>query len=150
MTKPTYPRKAEAQRQRWRDPIYRERWIAGAKKRWATPEHRAKMAAAGFTPVTADDHRANPTKYSRLGIPTGMNRAEAEAAWAEAAQQADMAVRGLEADGAVPAMVLPDSDEALAIAALHALAVIALGPLKDKRTKARALGVLLDYTKAKP
>ena len=48
----TYPRKAEAQRKRWADPIYRERWIAGAKERWATPEHRAKMAAAGFTPAT--------------------------------------------------------------------------------------------------
>jgi hypothetical protein len=148
----SYPAKAEAQRKRWADPIYRERWIAGAKERWATPEHRAKMAAAGSVPVNAEDHREaklrsgdNPTKYSRLGIPSGMNRTTAEAAWAEAAKQADAALRGIEAQG-----VLGADDDALAKAVLHALAVLALGPTKDKRTKARALRVLLDYTKARP
>jgi hypothetical protein len=136
----TYPRKVEAQRRRWTDPSYRERWTAGAKARWATTEHLEKMAAVGFKRVTGEAHREaklrsgdNPTKYSRLGIPSGMNRATAEAAWAEASKQDDMAVRGLEAQGLVPATVSPDSNEALAKAALHEVALLALG----QRTGAR-------------
>jgi hypothetical protein len=63
-----------------------------------------------------------------------MNRAEAEKFWAEAEQQADMAVRGL---------------EALAKAALCGLYVLAMSP-GDKRTKLSALGTLLAFIKAKP
>jgi hypothetical protein len=116
------------------------------------------MAAAGFRPVPAEDHAAEklrvgdgPTKWSRSGIPAGRTRAEAEAAWAKAEQEAaDRAIPGLEAQGLVPAVVIPDSDEALAKAALHAVAVIALAPMKGVRNKARALDVLLSFTKPKP
>jgi hypothetical protein len=146
----SYPAKAEAQRKRWRQPEYRERVIAAQRALWADPEHRAKMCAAGFKPVDAEDHHANPTKYSRLSIPNGMRRAEAEAAWDEASKRADMAVRGLEVSGVVPTDVITGTDEELAKAALHAAAVIALGPMSDKRTKLHALKIVLDYTKAKP
>ncbi len=151
------PAKAEAQRRRWADPVYRAQWIAGAKARWATPEWREKMTAAGWRPVTAEDWQEEkarvgdgPSKWSRLGIPTGMTRVETEKLWAQAEQQADTAIRGLEARGIVPAVVVPDSDEAMAKAALREVVVIALGPAKDKRVKARALRTLLQFTKPKP
>jgi hypothetical protein len=149
MTKLTYPRKAEAQRKRWADPSYRERWIAGAKARWATPEHRAKMATAGFAPVSAEDHRKHPGKWSRLGVPTGYTRATAAEARAGAEEQADAAMRSLEAQGVVLADVLPDTDEAMANAALRELLIIAISP-GNARTKLQAINTLLAFTKAKP
>jgi hypothetical protein len=144
----SYPTKAEAQRKRWRQPEYRERVIAAQRALWADPEHRAKMCAAGFKPVDAEDHRANPTTYSRLGIPNGMRRAEADAAWGAAAALADNAMAGLEAQGLVTGDALPNSDEGLAKAALHEVALLALGPT-NKRTKMQALNILLAFTKAK-
>ena len=65
-------------------------------------------------------------------------------------QEADGAVRGLEARGVVPTEVLPETDEALAKAAIHALAVIALGPMNGQRDKAKALDIPLSVTKVKP
>lgn len=42
------------------------------------------------------------------------------------------------AQGVLEAAVAPDSDEAIAKEALHRLAVMALGPMKDQRDKAKA------------
>jgi len=78
-----------------------------------------------------------------------MHRAEADAAWKAAAALADNAMRGLEVSGAVPEMVIPNSKEALAKAALHEVALLALGPT-NKRPKIQALNVLLAFTKPKP
>jgi hypothetical protein len=132
--------KAEAQRLRWQRPDYRGRIIAAQEALQQEPAHRAKMAAAGFRPVTPEDHReeklracGTPTKWSRLGIPAGMTRAEAEKAWAEAERQADAAIRGLESQGELEDTVIPESDEAPAKAAIHALAAIALGPMRPTR-----------------
>jgi hypothetical protein len=77
------------------------------------------------------------------------SQAEADAAWEAAAALADNAVRGLEAQGTIPAVVIPNSDEALAKATLHEVALLALGPT-NKRTKMQALNILLAFTKAKP
>jgi|SRR5215831_13133527 len=126
----------------------RRPWASEAQKRlWRDHEHRAKMCEARAR--SGEARRADPIKYSRLGIPNGMHRAEADAAWKAAAALADNAMRGLEASGAVPEMVIPNSAEALAKAALHEVALMALGPT-NKRTKMRALNILLAFTKSKP
>jgi hypothetical protein len=123
-------------------------WASEPQKRlWRDPEHRAKMCQARAR--TAEDRRKRPERYSRLGVPNGMHRAEADAAWEAAAALAGNAMAGLEAQGLVPVDVLPNSDEALAKAALHEVALLALGPT-NRRTKMQALNILLAFTKAKP
>jgi hypothetical protein len=92
------------------------------KKQWQDPEYRERMIAARSR--SAEDRQENPERYSRLGVPSGMHRAEALAAWSEANKMADSAIRGLEAQGVVPATVT-DSDEAMAKAALHQAVLIA-------------------------
>ena len=126
----------------------RRPWALEPQKRlWRDPEHRAKMREARAR--SAEDRRENPERYSRLGVPNGMHRAEADAAWQAAAALADNAIAGLEAQGLVLVDVLPDSDEALAKAGLHEVALLALGPT-NKRTKMQALNIFLAFTKAKP
>jgi hypothetical protein len=68
---------------------------------------------------------------------------------AEAEQAADEAIRQLQAQGLSEAVALPESDEALANAALRELFVIAIAP-GNASTKLRALSSLLAFTKAKP
>jgi hypothetical protein len=121
------PERAEIQRQLWQD-----------------GQHRAKMIAARRR--SAEARRQNPERYSRLGVPNGMHRAEAQALWTEAQSQADSAIKGLEAQGIVSAVVVPDSDEAKAKAALHGACVLALGP-GNARDKLQALNVVLTFTK---
>ena len=144
-----YPAKAEAQRKRWADPAYRENGIAVRKAHWREPAFRDRMAAAGFKPLTADDHRKTPGKWSRLGVPTGFTRTSAAAALVEAEEQADAAIRALEAQGLLEATALPDREEGLAKAALRELFVIAIAP-GNASTKLRARNLLLAWTKAKP
>jgi crotonobetainyl-CoA:carnitine CoA-transferase CaiB-like acyl-CoA transferase len=64
-------------------------------------------------------------------------------------RQADAAMRALEAQGLVATDVLPDTEEAMANAALRQLFVIAISP-GNSRTKLQALNTLLVFTKAKP
>ena len=99
---------------------------------------------------SAEDRRRNPMKYSRLGVPTGMRKAEAMALWDIAGKTADSIVRALEANGVLPEAVIPDSDDALAKACLRESAVIAFGPGRDQRTRLMALYALLKYTKGRP
>jgi hypothetical protein len=99
---------------------------------------------------STEDRRKDPLKYSRLGVPNGMRKAETMTLWETASKIADSIVRALEADGVLPEAVIPDSDDAVAKACLHELAVIAFGPGKDQRTKLMALYGLLKYTKGRP
>jgi hypothetical protein len=98
---------------------------------------------------TAEDRRRNAAKYSRLGVPDGMRKAEADKLWAVAKAQADEFMSSLEAKGIVASVVVPDSDEAKAKAALHGAVVIALGPTNN-RTKGMAINTVLRFTKAPP
>jgi hypothetical protein len=98
---------------------------------------------------SAEDRRANPGKYSRLGIPDGMRRATATKAWSKARTKADAFIETLEAHDILPAVVIPDSDEEMAKAALREAAVLALGPTNN-RTKTMAINTVLTYTKGKP
>jgi hypothetical protein len=118
------------------------------KKLWQDPAYRSKMITARHR--STEDRRKNPLKYSRLGVPTGMRKAEAMALWDTAGEIADRIVRALEADGVLPEAVIPDSDDAVAKACLHELAVIAFGPGNDQRRKLMALYTLLKYTKGPP
>jgi hypothetical protein len=120
---------------------------ASHKLLWSDPEYRAKMIAARAR--SAEDRRANPAKYSRLGVPDGMRRATALKAWSKARTNADAFMATLEEHEVVPVIVVPDSDEALAKAALREAAVLALGPT-DRRTKNMAIHTVLTYTKGKP
>ena len=99
---------------------------------------------------STEDRRKDPLKYSRLGVPTGMRKAEAMALWETAGKIADNIVRALEADGVLPAVVVPDSDDEIAKACIRELALIAFGPGKDQRRKLMALYALLKYTKGLP
>jgi hypothetical protein len=98
---------------------------------------------------TAEDRRRNPAKYSRLGVPDGMRKAEADKLWAVAKAQADEFMLTLETQGVVEAVVVPDSDEEKAKAALREATVIALGPTNN-RTKGMAINAVLRFTKAPP
>ena len=118
------------------------------KKLWRDPEHRRKMIAARHR--STEDRRKDPLKYSRLGVPTGMRKAEATALWETAGEIADRIVKALEADGVLPAAVVPDSDDEIAKACIRELALIAFGPGKDTRVKLMALYALLKYTKGRP
>jgi hypothetical protein len=118
------------------------------RKLWQDPAYRSKMIAARHQ--STEDRRKDPEKYSRVGVPAGMRKAEAMALWDAAGKIADSLVKGLEADGVLPEAVIPDSDDALAKACLRELAVIVFGPGKDQRTKLMALYALLKYTKSRP
>jgi hypothetical protein len=98
---------------------------------------------------SAEDRRNNPQKYSRLGVPNGMRKAEAMKAWDTARTLADTIMSGFEAQGIVPAVVIPDSDEEKAKMALREACVIALAP-GNLRTKLTAAATVLRYTKAPP
>jgi hypothetical protein len=118
------------------------------RKLWQDPAYRSKMIAARHR--STEDRRKDPLKYSRLGVPTGMRKAEAMALWHIAGKIADTIIGALEADGVLPEAVIPDGDDAVAKACLRELAVIAFGPGKDQRTKLMALYALLKYTKGRP
>ena len=118
------------------------------KKLWQDAAYRSKMITARHR--STEDRRKNPLKYSRLGVPTGMRKAEAMALWDTAGEIADRIVRALEANGVLPEAVIPDSDDALAKACLRELVVIVFGPGNDQRTKLMALYALLKYTKGRP
>jgi hypothetical protein len=98
---------------------------------------------------STEDRRKNPQKYSRLGVPNGMRKAEAMKARDTARSLADTIMAGFEAQGIVPAMVIPDSDEEKAKLALREACIIALAP-GNLRTKLSAAATVLRFTKAPP
>jgi hypothetical protein len=70
----------------------------------------------------------NPTaKWREAASAAGWTKAGAQAALAEAAGKADLAIKGSEAAGLLPKVTIPDSDEELAKLVLRELCVIALG-----------------------
>jgi hypothetical protein len=90
-----------------------------------------------------------PQKYTRVGVPDGMRKAEATKAWDAARSLADAFVTTWEASGIVAKVTVPDSDEEQAKACLREACVLALGP-SDKRTKLSAANTILKFTMARP
>jgi hypothetical protein len=117
------------------------------KHRWADPAYRAKQIAGRQR--TALDRVRHPEKYSRVGIPNGMRKAEAQALWDKASTLADAAMKRLEDQGVVERVVVPDTDNDLAKKALHEALKLTLGPgnVKDRLAAAR---LVLTYTKPLP
>lgn len=145
---PDRPNKAR----RGRPPKPRKNSLA-LKALWANPERRAQMIAKlKAARAIQDIERAiNPDKFSRAGIPHGHTRATAAPLWAEARRKADRFIQKMADEGLItpPELLVPDSDEAKAVAALHEVAKIAFGP-GDKQLKHAASRTILEYCKAKP
>jgi hypothetical protein len=114
---------------------------------WQQSEYRSKMIAARHR--SAEDRRKNSNHYSRLHVPNGMHKAEAMAARRTACELADTIMKNFEAQGIIPEVVIPDSDDDIAKAALREAVIIAVSP-GDKRTRLMAANTVLRYTKAPP
>jgi hypothetical protein len=117
------------------------------KQRWTDPAFRAKQIEGRQRTVIA--RARHPEKYSRVWIPNGMRKAEAQALWDKASALADAAMKRLEDQGAVERVVVPDTDDDIAKKALHEAFKLALGPgnAKDRLAAAR---LVLTYTKPRP
>jgi hypothetical protein len=117
------------------------------QKRWADPAYRAKQIAGRQR--TACDRGRHPEKYSRVGIPNGMRKAEAQALWDKASTLADAAMERLAEQGVVERVTVPDTDDDIAKKALHEAFTLAFGPgnVRDRLAAAR---LVLTYTKPRP
>lgn len=117
------------------------------KALWASPEGKAKMAARNAK--TAEMRAADPTKFSRSGVPNGMTKASVAPLVAKAHQLADRFIQKMKDEDVIPMIVIPDSDDARAEAALKAAVIIALSP-GERQTQMAAIRTVLEYTKSKP
>lgn len=117
------------------------------KELWADPEWRAALLEkrkAGLAKARAEG------RGTRMGVPDGMRKAEAEALWARASEQADKFIRIMKDNDELPEIVIPGSEAEMAEKALHEAYKHAVGPLTDTKTKASLLRLVLDFTKSKP
>lgn len=127
---------------------------ARLKELWATPEFRERMRARDEKYMA--DRKANPAKYSRAGIPTGMTRATVAPLWARARQLADRFIKIMKDKGELPDFLedafdvkVPETDASKAEEALKEAFVLAVGP-SDQKIKIQAINTVLAYTKSKP
>jgi hypothetical protein len=117
------------------------------KALWASPEGKAKMAVRDAK--TAELQKADPQKFSRAAIPNGMTKASVAPLVAKAREQADRFIQNMIGEGHLPAVTVPDSDDAKAQAALTEACVIALSP-GERQAKMAAIRTVLEWTRAKP
>lgn len=114
---------------------------AHLKKRWEDPVYREKQLAL---------LKAGADRATRRGVPDGMNKAQAEAAWCLARKHATRFIEIMEDAGKVPEVTVPGSPEEMAKETLKSAFVHAVGPLTDAKTKAAYQRLVLDFTMAKP
>jgi hypothetical protein len=108
------------------------------KKKWQDPEFRAKQA-----------ERLRHQRGSRIGIPDGMRRAQAQPLWDLAEQKAKYLMEELEKAGVIefdPNL----SDDQMAKAALQEAFKMALSPLTQAAVKTSSIRTVLEWTRAKP
>lgn len=143
---PDRPNKAR----RGRPPKARKNSLA-LKALWASPEGREMMMVGvrKGQAIRAAERKINPEKYSRGGIPHGYTRKTVAPLWAKARKQADRYIQMITDEGMISSVIIPDSDEAKGVAALHEACVLALGP-GEKQAKLAALRTVLEYTRSKP
>jgi hypothetical protein len=147
------------------------------KRRFSRRSHALRRAVEAnpalrevWSRAVVAGNKANPARVSRYGIPDGMNREQAEAAWAVARARAekvftDMVDQGIVAgvtpedfervalqkeDGQVTIVLVPKTDEAKASVALKEAMVMALGPMGNQQTKLAAINTVLKFTKSPP
>lgn len=111
---------------------------------WGDPWHRKRMLAK-----RRREQAKNPAKYSRYNVPDGMTRKQANKAWAQTKRKVSKFIEMMKDDNILPDVIIPNSDEAKAEAALRETCLIAFGP-GAKPQKLQALRTILEYTKAKP
>lgn len=115
---------------------------ARLKELWQTPEFRERMRVR--TEKYMADRKANPAKYSRAGIPTGMTRETVEPLWARARKLADRFIQIMKENDELPtlpreALVVPETDAAKAEVALKEAFVLAIGPSEQKSKSRRSI-----------
>jgi hypothetical protein len=112
------------------------------RKKWQDPEYRATQ--------TQINREVLPIgRRSRVGVPNGMTRAQAEPLWQQARVQADLALAAFVQQGLITFDPNIEEQE-LARLVLREALVIALSPLRDIQTKAAALRLVLEWTLPKP
>jgi hypothetical protein len=117
------------------------------KAMWASDEGKAKMAER--SKLVSEMHKADPMKFNRGMIPNGMTRETVAPLLEKAREQADRFIQKMKDEGHLPDVVVPDSDEGRAEAALKEACVIALSP-GEKQAKMAAIRTVLEWTRAKP
>ena len=134
------------------------------KAKWQDATYRAKMAERDIR--REELRKADPEHFSRLGVPNGMRKEEAQRMWSVAETQADNIIQTLKTEGVLPATsstatataidataannsVVPDTEDGMAEAALKEAFKLALGPT-GKRAKLQALDTVMKYTRLKP
>src|SRR5258708_505410 len=130
-----------------RKPHRRPNQAIAMQKRWADPAFRAKQIAGRQR--TALDRARHPEKYSRVGIPNGMRKSEAQALWDKASTLADAAMERLAEQGVVERVTVPDTDDDIAKKALREAFELAFGP-GNARDRLAAARLVLTYTKPRP
>jgi hypothetical protein len=128
------------------------------KAQWADPEFRARHSEA-----LKASHKADPTKHSRAGVPTGHTRESVAPLWERARELADRFIKIMKDQGELPQdeivlvqngedvseVRVPISDTGKAEAALKEAFVLAVGP-SDQKIKIQAINTILNFTKSKP
>jgi hypothetical protein len=139
------------------------------KAKWQDPEYRAKMAARDKR--REELRREDPERFSRLGVPNGMRKEEANKLWAVADKQADKIMQTLKAEGVLPpteagtataepagrtaaaataaTSLVPDTEDGMAEVVLREAFKLALGPT-GTRAKLGALNMVLKFTRLPP
>ena len=127
---------------------------ARLKELWQTPEFREKMRLRDV--AREAERKANPAKFTRAGVPTGMTKATVAPLWARARQLADRFIKIMKDKGELPDLpddifevAVPETDASKAEAALNEAFVLAIGP-SDQKIKIQAINTVLAYTKSKP
>jgi hypothetical protein len=119
------------------------------KAQWADPEFRARHSEA-----LKASHKADPTKHSRAGVPTGHTRESVAPLWERARELADRFIAIMKDKGELPdvdysGVSVPSDDAGKAEAALKEAFVLAIGP-SDQKIKIQAINTVLNFTKSKP
>jgi hypothetical protein len=143
------------------------------KVKWQDPKYRAQMKKRDKE--REELRKADPARFSRLGVPNGMRKDEANRLWAVAAKQADKVIQTLKDAGVLPSVpataatvmtaktatvqtatvsatakiVVPETDDEMAEAVLRETFKLALGPT-GARIKSQALATILKYTRLPP
>lgn len=111
---------------------------AALRLRWQDPEYRANNLAL-----------LRATYKPRTRVPDGMRKPQAMKLWAKAETLAESFIQMLKDEGDLPMVVMPETDEARAEAALKEAVVLAIGP-GDNKIKTANIRTVLEWTKAKP
>lgn len=119
-----------------------------AKANWDDPVKReAMLTKRAFTRLLRK-HLYKPP--SRIGVPDGMRKEEAQRLWAIAREEARKFIQIMEDAGELNKNVIPGSEEEMAKRVLEEAYMYAVGPQTDARNKATYIRVVLDFTKQKP